>query len=139
MDIKLVFLAIVLFSANLVEANDSIRVEKITQNDWGAVIHYPTFTKKPTPVIITIGGSEGGLSFVEEEANMMAKEGFIIMRFGYFKYSKETLKQTLNEIRIEKVFEAIDYIKKGAPKFNIPKQFLSWWGRGQQYLSFIKK
>ena len=112
MDIKLVFLAIVLFSANLVEANDSIRVEKITQNDWGAVIHYPTFTKKPTPVIITIGGSEGGLSFVEEEANMMAKEGFIIMRFGYFKYSKETLKQTLNEIRIEKVFEAIDYIKK---------------------------
>ena len=54
MDIKLVFLAIVLFSANLVEANDSIRVEKITQNDWGAVIHYPTFTKKPTHPILTL-------------------------------------------------------------------------------------
>jgi dienelactone hydrolase len=112
MVIKFFFLAIVVFSANLVEANDSIRVEKITQNNWGAVIHYPTFTKTPTPVIITIGGSEGGLSFVEEEANKMAKEGFIIMRFGYFKYSKEKLNQTLNEIPIEKVFEAIEYIKK---------------------------
>lgn len=39
----------------------------------------------------------------------------------------------------DSIFYAIDYIKKGAPKFNIPKQFLSWWGRGQQYLSFIKK
>jgi len=110
--LRIFLLAFILLKVQVIHANDTIRIEKVIQNDWGAIIHFPTFTQKPLPVIITLGGSEGGLSFIEEEANRMAKEGFIIMRLGYFKYSKETLKQTLNEIRIEKVFEAIDFIKK---------------------------
>jgi uncharacterized protein len=105
-------IALLLFFTQLVKGTDSIRIEKLIQNDWGAIIHYPISNLAQLPVIITIGGAEGGLSFVEEEANMMAREGFIVMRFGYFKFSKETLKQTLSEIRVEKVFEAIDYIKK---------------------------
>ncbi len=109
---KIILLTLMLFTNQLVGATDSIRIEKIIQKDWGAIIHFPAFNQEQLPVIITLGGAEGGLSFVEEEANMMAREGFIIMRFGYFKYSKETSKQTLNEIRIEKVFEAIDYIKE---------------------------
>jgi dienelactone hydrolase len=64
------------------------------------------------PVIVTLGGTEGGLSFTEQEANVMVREGFIVMRLGYFKYSKSTMKQTLKELRIEKVFEAIDWVKR---------------------------
>lgn len=103
---------VILLSSLSMNGNDSIKIEKIIQNDWGAVIHFPDTKGKKLPVIITLGGAEGGLSFIEEEANLMAKEGFIIMRLGYFKYSKETLNQTLQEIRIEKVFEAINYLKK---------------------------
>lgn len=110
---KFIVLTLALFTSHLVWATDSITIKNVIQKDWGAVIHFPA-SQKPLPVIITLGGAEGGLSFVEEEANMMAKEGFVVMRFGYFKYSKETLKETLNEIRIEKVFEAIDYIKKSS-------------------------
>lgn len=109
---RILLLTLVLFSNQLAKAADSIRTEKIIQKDWGAIIHYPISNQKQMPVLITLGGAEGGLSFVEEEANLMAKEGFIVMRFGYFKYSKETLKQPLDEIRIEKVFDAIDFIKK---------------------------
>lgn len=93
-------------------ASDSIRIEKVIKADWGAIIHFPEGDSKKLPVIITLGGAEGGLSFVDEEANLMAKEGFIVMRMGYFKFSKETLKQNLHEIRIEKVSEALDYIKR---------------------------
>lgn len=112
MSYSIAFLSFLLFTAQIASAGDAIRIEKVVQNDWGAIVHYPTDTQKKLPVIITLGGAEGGLSFVEEEANKMAKEGFVVMRFGYFKYSKETLKQTLNGIRIEKVFEAIEYIKE---------------------------
>ncbi len=93
-------------------ASDSIRIEKVIKADWGANIHFPEGDSKKLPVIITLGGAEGGLSFVDEEANLMDKEGFIVMRMGYFKFSKETLKQNLHEIRIEKVSEALDYIKR---------------------------
>ena len=109
---RLIFYVFVLLSTKMLVANDSIRIESIIQRDWGAFIHYPTFTKKNTPTIIIIGGSEGGIPLAKETANMMSKKGFIIMNFGYFRYNKETSKQTLNEIRIEKVFEAIEYIKK---------------------------
>jgi len=100
----------ILISFNL-KASDTTKVEKIIKPDWGAYLHIPP-TQKPLPVIITLGGSEGGLSFIKEEADLMVKEGFIVMRFGYFKFSKTTMKQTLKELRIEKVMEAIDLLKK---------------------------
>jgi len=111
MIIRAVFLILSVFISDIISASDTIRVEKVIQSDWGAYIHFPP-SQKPLPVIITLGGAEGGLSFTQEEADSMVKEGFIIMRFGYFKYSKSTMKQTLNEIRIEKVIEAIEWLKK---------------------------
>lgn len=97
--------------SNLLIASDSIRIEKTIQSDWGAYLHLPA-SKEPLPLIITLGGAEGGLSFTEEEANLIAKEGFIVMRFGYFKYSKSTMNETLIEIRLEKVMDAIEWVKK---------------------------
>lgn len=111
MNLKNMFIYCFLVLSHMTMAADSIRSEKIIKSDWGAVINYPVSDKK-LPVIITLGGAEGGLSFTEKEAEAMAHEGFIIMRFGYFKYTKETANQKLKEIRIEKVFEAIDLIKK---------------------------
>jgi dienelactone hydrolase len=106
--ISLILLFAVLICQTLI-GSDSIRIESVVRSDWGAYIHFPA-SQKPLPVIITLGGAEGGLSFTESEANAMAKEGFIVMRFGYFKYSKSTLKETLQEIRVEKVFDAIDHV-----------------------------
>ncbi len=95
----------------ILQASDTIKIEKVIQPDWGAYVHFPP-AQTTLPVIVTLGGAEGGLSFTEEEANLMAQEGFIVMRLGYFKYSKTTMKQTLIELRIEKVLEAIDWLKK---------------------------
>jgi dienelactone hydrolase len=92
-------------------ASDTVRIEKIFKDDWAAYIHFPP-AKGPLPVIITLGGSEGGLSFVTEEANRMAEEGFVVMRLGYFKYSKSTMSQTLKELRVEKVLDAIDWLSQ---------------------------
>jgi uncharacterized protein len=92
------------------KASDTIRIEKVIKEDWGAIIHFPPVHEDRLPVIVTLGGAEGGLSFVDEEANLMAKEGFIVMRLGFFKFSKETLKQNLQEIRIEKVTEALKFL-----------------------------
>jgi uncharacterized protein len=90
---------------------DSIRIEKIIQSDWAAYIHIPEKNEK-YPAIITLGGAEGGLSFSEVEANDMVEEGFVVMRLGYFKYTASTRKQKLSEIRIEKVQEAIQWLKQ---------------------------
>jgi len=109
--LRVVLLILSVFISPILRASDTVRVEKVIQSDWGAYIHFPS-SQKPLPVIITLGGAEGGLSFTQEEADSMAKERFIIMRFGYFKYSKSTMKQTLDEIRIEKVKDAIEWLKK---------------------------
>lgn len=93
------------------QASDTIRIEKVMQSDWAAYVHFPA-TQTPLPAIITLGGAEGGLSFTKEEANLMVDEGFVVMRLGYFKYSEGTEEQILKEIRIEKVLEAIDWLKK---------------------------
>jgi len=111
MSSRIIMLLLAVLTSQALKASDSIRIEKVIRSDWGAYIHFPA-SQKPLPIIITLGGAEGGLSFIEEEANAMAREGFVVMRLGYFKYSKSTLEETLNEIRVEKVFEAIDYIVK---------------------------
>ena len=108
---KLVFLFFSVFTSALLRASDTIRVEKVTLSDWSAYVHFPS-SQKLLPAIITLGGAEGGFSFTEAEAKLIVNEGFIVMRLGYFKYSKNTKKQTLKEIRIEKVMEAIDWLKK---------------------------
>ena len=108
---KLVFLFFSVFTSSLLRASDTIRVEKVTLSDWSAYVHFPS-SQKLLPAIITLGGAEGGFSFTEAEAKLIVNEGFIVMRLGYFKYSKNTKKQTLKEIRIEKVMEAIDWLKK---------------------------
>lgn len=107
---QIFFFCLFLFNFNL-KATDTVRVEKVFQTDWAAYVHFPPSEEK-LPVIITLGGAEGGLSFTRNEADLMAKEGFIIMRFGYFKYTSATQGQILKEIRIEKVLEAIEFIKK---------------------------
>lgn len=94
-----------------IQASDSIRVEKIIHSDWAAVVYYPS-SQKQLPAIIGLGGSEGGLSFSHDAAKLMVQEGFVVMRFGYFKFSDVTKKQTLREIRIETVIEAIDWLKE---------------------------
>ena len=109
--IRVAFLFLSVLLSSILRASDTIKIEKVIQSDWGAYVHFPP-AQKPLPVIITLGGAEGGLSFTEEEGNLMMNEGFIVMRFGYFKYSKTTMKQVLEELRIEKVIEAIDWLKK---------------------------
>jgi uncharacterized protein len=112
LSICLILLFISMTAAMQVHASaDSIRIEKIIQSDWAAYIHIPAHNAK-YPAVITLGGAEGGLSFSEDEANKMVKEGFVIMRLGYFKYTASTMKQKLEEIRIEKVQEAIQWLKK---------------------------
>ncbi len=111
MNIRFIFLVLSVLSGAITRAADTIRIEKVIMEDWGAYVHFPP-SAKPLPVIVTLGGAEGGLSFTEQEANVMVKEGFIVMRLGYFKYSKSTMKQTLKELRVEKVFEAIDWVKR---------------------------
>jgi dienelactone hydrolase len=107
---QFLFFCLILIDFNL-KATDTVRVEKVVQKDWAAYVHFPPSQEK-LPVIITLGGAEGGLSFTRNEADLMAKEGFIIMRLGYFKYTSATQGQILKEIRIEKVLEAIEFIKK---------------------------
>ena len=92
-------------------ATDTIRIEKLLREDWGAYVHFPPVSQ-PLPAIVTLGGSEGGLSFSREEADSMAREGFVVMRLGYFKFSKSTMSQILKEIRVEKVFDAIQWLKQ---------------------------
>lgn len=108
---KVLPLIFAIATGSLLNAADTIRIEKVIQPDWAAYVHFPP-SPNPLPVIITLGGSEGGLSFTAAEANAMVHEGFVLMRLGYFKYSKSTMQQTLQEIRIEKVMEAIAWLKK---------------------------
>jgi uncharacterized protein len=108
---KCIFLILSVLFSPAVRADDTIRIEKVVESDWGAYVHFPP-SEIPLPVIVTLGGAEGGLSFTEEEANVMTRDGFVVMRLGYFKYSKSTMKQTLKELRVEKVSEAIDWLKK---------------------------
>lgn len=109
--IGLMLLCLAVFVGTSGQAAADIQIEKVIRPDWAAYVHFPE-AQRPLPVIITLGGAEGGLSFTEEEANLMAKSGFVIMRLGYFKFSKATLKQTLETIRIEKVLEAMDWLKQ---------------------------
>ena len=114
---KILILLLSVLTSPALLASDSIRIEKVIQSDWRAYVHFP-LSQKPLPAVITLGGAEGGSSFTEEEANLMVKEGFIVMRLGYFKYSKDAMKQTLKEVRIEKVIEAIDWLKKNTLKYD---------------------
>lgn len=65
-------------------------------------------SKKPLPVIITVSGSNGGLS--EDRAKLLASNGFAVFALGYFRV--EGLPSNLQEIPLEYFESAFAWLKK---------------------------
>jgi len=65
-------------------------------------------SEKPLPVIITLSGSNGGLS--ENRAKLLASNGFAVLALGYF--GQDSLPSNLQDIPLEYFKTAFTWLKK---------------------------
>ncbi len=72
--------------------------------EWNAPGDQATF-----PVVLVLGGSEGGLTYAREWAKVLTKKGFGVMALAYF--GSEGLNKQLEEIPMEYFQQALDTLK----------------------------
>ena len=78
----------------------------VRENGLVATLFLPA-SKTPLPVIITLGGSRGGLR--EGRAQLLASHGFAALALAYF--NEEDLPEVLKEIPLEYFQTAIEWLK----------------------------
>ena len=86
--------------------------------DTGVPVHedglvatwYPPASGKPAPVILALGGSEGGEAGGQLLASALAKQGYAVLALAYFK--ADGLPETLEEIPLGYFSDALDWIKR---------------------------
>jgi hypothetical protein len=61
------------------------------------------------PVVLVLGGAEGGLTYAQKWAEVLTKKGFGVMALAYF--GSEGLKKQLEEIPLEYFQRALDSLK----------------------------
>jgi hypothetical protein len=92
----------------IVKAPD-IKSEEIRRNDLVANFYYPK-NKKNLPLIIILGGSEGGISGVDDYAKVISSHGYAVLALAYF--GMENLPGNLERIPLEYFFKSIDWAKE---------------------------
>jgi dienelactone hydrolase len=82
-------------------------VRKVAYQDLVANLYLPKVSGK-VPVVIAIGGSEGGLGTGDANGKMLAPYGIAVLGLAYFK--EQGLPATLDQIPVEYFVRAIDYL-----------------------------
>lgn len=82
-------------------------VTRVSHQDIVANLYLPK-TAANVPVVIAVGGSEGGLSTGDANGEMLAPHCLAVLGLAYFK--EAGIAQTLDQIPLEYFIRAIDYL-----------------------------
>ncbi|WP_444928591.1 acyl-CoA thioester hydrolase/BAAT C-terminal domain-containing protein [Microbulbifer sp. SSSA002] len=97
------------FLVNQANAKDyEYIVKKVNYKNLVANLYLPV-TDKKVPVVIAIGGSEGGISTGDSNGKMIAPHGIAVLGLAFFK--EDGISKTLDHIPLEYTFNAIDYLE----------------------------
>lgn len=86
-----------------------INCEEIRRKDMVANFYFPQ-NKQNLPLIIMLGGSEGGIGGVDDYAKIISSHGYAVLALGYF--GMENLPESLERIPLEYFFNSIDWAKE---------------------------
>ena len=93
----------------LIVQTPDISCEEIRNKDLVANFYYPE-DKQNVPLIIMLGGAEGGLDGVDDYAKIISSHGYAVLAIAYF--GMENLPKSLERIPVEYFFNAIDRAKE---------------------------
>ena len=93
----------------LILETPDIYCEEIRNKDMAANFYYPK-NKQNLPLIIMLGGSEGGISGVDDYAKIVSSHGYAVLALGYF--GMENLPESLERIPLEYFFNSINWAKE---------------------------
>ncbi|WP_395376893.1 alpha/beta hydrolase [Marinicella sp. W31] len=80
-------------------------VQQIQENSLVAYLYVPEGTQ-PTAAVIVLGGSSGRLNL--DYSRLLASQGIVAMSLRYF--NADQLPQTLDNVPVETVIQAVDYL-----------------------------
>ena len=86
-----------------------IYCEEIRNKDMVANYYYPK-NKQNVPLIIMLGGSNGGMREVDDRAKIISSHGYAVLALGYF--GMENLPENLERIPLEYFFNSINWAKE---------------------------
>ena len=89
-------------------ASYEYEVRQVAYHDLVAHLYLPK-TPAKVPVVVAIGGSEGGLGTGDANGQMMAPHGIAVLGLAYFKESG--LPATLDQIPLEYFISALDFLQ----------------------------
>ncbi|MGD1045071.1 MAG: acyl-CoA thioesterase/bile acid-CoA:amino acid N-acyltransferase family protein [Bacteroidota bacterium] len=93
----------------LILETPDIYCEEIRNKDMVANYYYPK-NKQNLPLIIMLGGSNGGIREVDDRAKIVSSHGYAVLALGYF--GMENLPKNLERIPLEYFFNSIDWAKE---------------------------
>lgn len=86
-----------------------ITCEEIRNKDIAANFYYPK-NKENVPLIIMLGGSNGGIREVDDRAKIISSHGYAVLALGYFRM--ENLPKSIERIPLEYFFKSVDWAKE---------------------------
>ena len=93
----------------LILGTPDINCEEIRNKDMVANFYYPK-NKQNLPLIIMLGGSNGGIREVDDRAKIISSHGYAALALGYF--GMEHLPKNLERIPVEYFFNSINWAKE---------------------------
>lgn len=108
MRIKLFCLLVCVFFGTANAKDYEYEIIKVDYKNLVANLFIPKTSEK-IPVVIAIGGSEGGISTGNSNGEMIAPHGIAVLSLAYFK--EQGISQTLDHIPLEYFKEAIDFLE----------------------------
>jgi len=93
----------------LILETPDIYCNEIRNKDMVANFYYPK-NKQNLPLIIMLGGSNGGIREVDDRAKIVSSHGYAVLALGYF--GMENLPKNLERIPVEYFFNSIDWAKE---------------------------
>ena len=92
----------------LILQTHDITCEEIRNKDMAANFYYPK-NKKNVPLIIMLGGSNGGIREVDDRAKIISSHGYAVLALAYFRM--ENLPKSIERIPLEYFLNSIDRAK----------------------------
>jgi dienelactone hydrolase len=107
---KLVFVIILIIGLSKITYAENYKydVTKVSYKNLVANLYVPK-TNVKVPVVIAIGGSEGGISTGDSNGEMIAPHGIAVLGLAYFK--EKGISKTLDKIPLEYFIDAINYLE----------------------------
>jgi dienelactone hydrolase len=93
----------------LIIKTPEINYEEIRKKDLVANFYYPK-NKQNLPLIIMLGGSNGGIRQVDDFSKIVSSHGYAVLALGYF--GMENLPKSLMRIPLEYFFNSINWAKE---------------------------